>query len=444
LGYYRDMLPTRMKLLDKAIRLVAETEEEANYLFQNSQQAYQEFLKKGIEDNSAKRLSQARIFGGPPGQFGSAGYYYLVERSGEWDTREDLMETYLSFSRHVYTEGAWGEDAPDIYDRHIQGTEILLRSWSDRTRSPLSNKYDWYKGGSLSLAIKHLTGKEPEWFLSDVRDPDNASMVDAEAALRQDYRVRLFNRKWIEGMMKEGYAGADQISVHVSNTLGWKIMRENSVSEDIWEEIVDVYIRDKKNLHIREWFEAENPFAYQEMNEILLETVRKGYWQPGEETLREIAVEYARSVARHGEGGGLRGGGNVKLESFVEEILTGPGDPQLAELFAQYDEKSRETQEVDSSPANTLLTSAEIEAVPDSDMQTNEPIEQKENSTSEQTASQTEMVEGRELVPQDNETKNRENEKQVQEWLSVSALILFVALLLVLLGYLRHGKNHSK
>ncbi|MEZ6045253.1 MAG: cobaltochelatase subunit CobN [Planctomycetaceae bacterium] len=225
LGYYRDMLPSRMRLIDKAIRLVAETEEADNYPWENSQQAYQEFLKEGLEEASAKRLSTARIFGGPPGQFGSAGYYYLVEKSGEWDSREDLMETYLSFSKHVYTDGAWGEDAPGTYNRHIQGTEVLLRSWSDRTRSPLSNKYDWYKGGSLSLAIKHLTGTEPEWFLSDVRDPDAASLVSAEDAARRDYRIRLFNRKWIEGMMKEGYAGADQISVHVSNTMGWKIMR---------------------------------------------------------------------------------------------------------------------------------------------------------------------------------------------------------------------------
>ncbi|HCO22377.1 MAG TPA: cobalamin biosynthesis protein CobN, partial [Gimesia maris] len=174
-----------------------------------------------------------------------------------------------------------------------------IRSWSDRTRSPLSNKYNWYKGGSLSLAIKHLTGKEPEWFFSDVRDPDQASMVNAEDALRKDYRVRLFNRKWIEGMMKEGYAGADQIAVHVSNTMGWKIMRENSVTDETWNEIVDIYIRDKRNLNIRKWFESENPFAYQEVTEILLESARKEYWKPSPETLQEVATEYAKSVARH-------------------------------------------------------------------------------------------------------------------------------------------------
>ena len=77
-----------------------------------------------------------------------------------------------------------GEPAPEAYDETIQGTEIVLRSWSRQMTSPLSNKYTWYKGGSLSLAIKTLTGKEPEFYLSDVRDPDRASMVAAEDALR--------------------------------------------------------------------------------------------------------------------------------------------------------------------------------------------------------------------------------------------------------------------
>jgi len=404
LGYYRDMLPTRMRLLDKAVRLVAAHKEDGNLVYENSLRVKVELEKQGIASPRAATLSQARIFGGPPGQFGSAGYYYLVEKSGEWDSREELMNTYLGFARHVYTESIWGEDAPETYNRHIQGTDVLLRSWSDRTRSPLSNKYTWYKGGSLSLAIKHLTGNEPEWFLSDVRDPDRASMVRAEDALRKDYRVRLFNRKWIEGMMKEGYAGADQVAVHVSNTMGWKIMREGSVSDDIWEEIVDIYIRDKRNLNIRDWFEAENPFAFQEITEILLETVRKGYWEPDESTLREIATEYARSVARHGEGGGLRGGGNKKLEAFVEKVLSAPGSKELDTLLAEFQAKTQES-----------LTPA--------------PPSPSSPKTKIRETKPTEEVEGRQLVPKATPPADS------QPWPLLGLVLAVGCLGLILLGY---------
>jgi len=365
LSYYRDMLPTRMRLLDRAIRLVADAEEsdEENFVRRGSQLAEAELIEKGHSPELAKIQSTARIFGYPLGQQGSAGYYYLVEKSGEWDSQEQLMDAYLSHVRNVYTEGAWGTPAADAYDQQIAGTEIVLRSWSDRTRSPLSNKYDWYIGGSLAAAVKHITGEEPEFLLSDVRDPKKASLVSAEDALRKDFRVRLFNRKWIEGMMREGYAGADQVAVHVSNTMGWKIMRPDSVGDDLWEEIVDIYIRDKKNLNIREWFEAENPFAYQEMNEILLETIRKDYWEPDQATIREIAQEYARSVARHGEGGGLRGGGNEKLESFVQAILGEIEGEEADQLLASYNVRAAEqTGVVAALPTNRTALAAVSES----------------------------------------------------------------------------------
>lgn len=356
-GYYRDMLPTRMRLIDKAVRMVADFKEEGidNSVLRHSRQIVRELTDRGISTAKAEVLAKARIFGYPPGQNGSAGYYYLVERSGEWDTREDLVKAYLEQERYVYTAGMWGEEAPQAYERQIQGTELVLRSWSDRTTSPLSNKYTWFHGGSLCLAVEQLTGKAPEFILADLRDSDDARLLSAEDALRKDYRVRLFNRKWIEGMMKEGYAGADQIAVHVSNTLGWKIMRPGSVQDDIFEEIVDTYVRDKRDLAIREWLEAENPFAFQEVTEILLETIRKDYWNAGETTRRELAEEYVRSVVRHGEGGGLRGGGNTKLEQFVERTLQDVGTPEIRQLLAQYEVRQKEAAAAQAASADSGL-----------------------------------------------------------------------------------------
>ena len=73
-------------------------------------------------------------------QASSASYYYLVERSGSWDTRDELMDVYLDRASHVYTEGAWGEPARAAYEAAAQGTEVVLRTWFDHTTSPLSNK----------------------------------------------------------------------------------------------------------------------------------------------------------------------------------------------------------------------------------------------------------------------------------------------------------------
>ncbi|GIW92415.1 MAG: protoporphyrin IX magnesium chelatase [Pirellulaceae bacterium] len=335
-AYYRDMLPTRMRLIDRAIQLACQVDEplEMNFVRKHSMEVERQLVQSGVAPQIAAIQSRGRIFGYAEGQIGSPGYYYLLEKSGDWDTREQLMEVYLGQVSHIYTQQFWGTPAREVYQHHLAGTEIVIRSWSDRTRSPLSNKYDWYHGGSLALAVEHLTGRRPELLLSDVRDPGNARLVNAEEALSKDFRVRLFNRKWIEGMMQQGYAGADQIAVHVKNALGWSIMRPGSVADHDWQQVVDTFIRDKKNLHIREWFEAHNPFAYQDLTAVLLETIRKGYWQPDGNTIREVAEEYARSVVRHGENGGLFGGGNAKLHAFVRQVLAGSNDLRLKDVLS--------------------------------------------------------------------------------------------------------------
>ena len=335
-SYYRDQLPTRMTLIDKAVRKVAALDEPDNTVRQNTLRVKGELEQRGMSPERAGMLSQARMFGWPPGQNGSAWYYYLAEKTGEWNGREDLMRTYLEQCKYVYTENAWGENAPEAFDRTIQGSEMVIRSWADGVRSPLSDKYTWFIDGSLALAIKHLTGKEPDFYLADVRDSGKTRMIRSEDALQADFRVRLFNRRWIDGMMKEGYAGADQVAVHVSNMLGWTVMRENSVTAENWQEVTDVYVRDTKHLHIREWFDKENPHAFQGMTQTLLETVRKGYWKADEATIREIATAHAKSVIRYGNNGGLRGGGNHAFKDFLESALNVPGDPKAQALLAEY------------------------------------------------------------------------------------------------------------
>lgn len=346
-AYYRDQLPTRMRLIDRAVRLVAALDEAGNQVRDNTARVRGDLVAGGMDPAKAEGLALARMFGTPPGQMGPSWYYYLAGRTGNWDSREDLMKTYLEHTRCAYTEGHWGEDAPEAFNRTIQGTEVVVRSWSDSLASPLSNKYMWWVDGSLALAVKHLTGKEPDYVLADVRDPGRARMVAAADALAADFHVRLFNRRWIEGMKKEGYAGADQMAVHVNNAFGWEVMRAGSVTAAQWQEIADTYVRDAKGMQLRAFFESANPFAFQNLTKTLLESARKGYWQPDDATLREIAVAHAESVARHGEDRG----GNAKLRAFVEQVLSSPGAGERSALLASYAERIRETVEVAPAPA---------------------------------------------------------------------------------------------
>jgi len=350
-GLYNDMLPSRMQLIDKAIKTIAAMNEKGNAIYANTNRVRTELEGAGLTPEKSAILSSARIFGYPPGERAQWAYWYFILRSGEWDTRQELVDAFLHWIKYVYTEGAWGEKAPEAFDRQILGTEVLVKSWSDRTTSPSSGSYFWSDAGSVALAVKHITGKEPEYILSDVHDPDHARLAQLEDALREDYRVRLFNRKWIEGMMKEGFAGADQMGKHVFNALGWKIMRENSITDDMWMEIVDIYVHDKKNLNIREWFDSVNPYAFQEVTQVVMEAIRKGYWAPDPAITQELAEAYAQSYIRHGGGGGIRGSGNnPKLKEFIEKTLEAPGTQEMNELVEKFKAKVKEAKE--SAPGN--------------------------------------------------------------------------------------------
>ena len=350
-GWYESNLPSRLNLWDKAIRLAAAAEEPDNPLFKNTAMLKETLAKQGIEEQRAALLSRARIFGRAPGRESGGFIAYRVARSGDWETRDEIATAYLAESKNVFTEGAWGEPAAPLYDAAIQGTHTVVRSWSDHMTGPLASRYIWLHGGSLSLAVEAMTGKRPEYVFSDVRDPDKAGIVNAEVALRREFRVRLFNRKWLEGMMKEGYSGADHIRFLTSNSFGWEVMRPGSVGNANWDEMKRILIDDKLNLNLPEWMERSNPYAYQDSMATMLEAVRKGYWKADAVTIQDIAVAYAESVGRHGLSGHMTSGGNKHLDALVRGELAKGSSPGTTRLIAEY---------VRSIEAQTQLASAEL------------------------------------------------------------------------------------
>ncbi len=345
---YRDELPTMMHLLDRAIRLAASQKEPDNYVYQHSEATRKQLESEGIAKQRALALSQARMFGAKPEEIIDSHnwFFYLTERSGEWESREELVELFLKYNKHVYTEGIWGENAPEVFDQALSGTETIMRSWYDNRDFVLSNKFAWWVDGTLSLAIKQMSGNEPQLLFVDVRNTDEAKLVDSTTAARQDLLIRVVNPNWIKAMMKEGYAGGNILAKNLDNMMGWEIMREQTFSDANWDNVADVYVRDSQNLDIREWFDKTNPHAFQKLAVTMLETIRKGYWQADEATRLEIAAAYAESVAKHGRASGVREGGNEKLEQFIDKTLSAPNSPKLNQILEQYQQRSAELTDI--------------------------------------------------------------------------------------------------
>jgi cobaltochelatase CobN len=337
-GLYKENFPTRAALIDKAIRLASEIQETNNYVREGTRATASRLVASGMPPEQAAQLASARIFGAKPGDLAGTKILYLVPRSGVWEKDDDVADVYIDSMSYVYTKGAWGQKVQGLYEQAIQGTDLLIRVWASSMTSQLSNHHAYEYLGGLSMAVKKLTGKEPQALIADVRDPSGAKMRDFQEVLLTSLKTELLNQKWVEGMKEHGYAGAGHTAELVKNTFGWSVTRPGSVSDAAWNDVYEVYVQDKYYLGLRQWFEKENPHALAEITATLMEASRTGHWNAPPEALRSLAEAYAKLVSRFGESGGLVSGGNKKLDEFVTKQLTAPGDSAGADLAARFTE----------------------------------------------------------------------------------------------------------
>ncbi|MBA4191286.1 MAG: cobalt chelatase [Planctomycetaceae bacterium] len=335
-GMYKENFPTRVKLLDKAVRLASAADEPDNGVRQGTVRLEKQLLDRGFAGSKAKEFCHARIFGAKPGNMSGTGILYLVPRSGVWEKTEEIADVYVDHMSYAYTGNVWGEKIEGLYDEAIQGTDVVVRVWASNMTSPLSNHHVYEYMGGMSMAVKKFTGKTPVALIADVRDPDRGRVRQFEEVLATCFRSELLNRKWVEGMKGHGYAGAGHMSELVKNTFGWSVTRPGSVTQQTWDDIQAVYIKDKFGVGMKAYFEASNPHALQEILATLMEAERVGAWKCDEATRRDLATQYARSVVAHGDSAGLVSGGNLKLQSVVSALLTAPGDPAMAALADSY------------------------------------------------------------------------------------------------------------
>lgn len=335
---FRDSFPDRMDLIDRAVRLAAAAADGENYIAENTDRAESELKSAGFSARDARILAAARVFSNGPGGYGT-GLTGGVSRSGGYIDTKELTAEYLERAGGVFTEGVeWGKKYDKLYEHALKDTEAVSISHSSNTISALTlDHYFEYLGG-MTMAIRDTTGKEAAAYLSDVRDLNKVRVNTVEEALAADLRSMFWNRKWIEGMKENDFSGASEIAKLASNLYGWQVTKPDAVQGYMWDEVNRIYIEDGENLGLKEWFDAKNPYAWQNLTATMIETARKGYWNPDAEVLRNLANEYARSVAKHGTSGSERTVANAALEKFVRDQLNAPGNEPGLQILAAFNE----------------------------------------------------------------------------------------------------------
>ncbi|OUR64063.1 hypothetical protein A9Q79_08310 [Methylophaga sp. 42_25_T18] len=322
-GLYRDAFPNVMQLMAKAIEQIAALKEESNFVWRNSERIKAELIAEGIEADEAEYLSTVRVFSNASGNYGS-GVEDAVFASDTWETDDKIADLYLARMGHFYgsDNSRWGQKVEnvDLYAKQLSGTDIAMFSRSSNVYGMISSDDPFEYFGSLALAIRNLDGASPEMVISNLRDADNPKAEAASVFLAKELRSRNFHKRWVEEMMKEGYSGAVSLSSHLSNFWGWQVVDPNLVREDQWQEFYEVYVNDKLELNIDEWFEQTNPRSQAQMLERMLEANRKEYWQADAQTLEHMIERYVDLVEKYDVFVD-----NEKLRDFVDQQAMGFG-----------------------------------------------------------------------------------------------------------------------
>lgn len=303
-GLYRDHFPNAMKMLARAVQLAAEAHgpnEADNPVAENSRAIAARLAQQGLPEAAAKRAGQTRIFSSETGRYGT-GLDDAALATDTWKGKAEgdrkLAQLYLARMQFAYgpDEAEWGSGSAggkdvNLYAEHLKGTEGAVLSRTSNTYAMLTTDDPFQYLGGIALAVRHLDGRAPELYISNLRG-QNPRAEGAAQFMAKELATRNFHPGYIQGLMKEGYAGTLQVLDGMNNFWGWTAVAREIVRDDQWQEFVDVYVRDKHKLGLRQWFERHNPHALAQTIERMLEAARQEYWQADPKVVAELKERY--------------------------------------------------------------------------------------------------------------------------------------------------------
>ena len=283
-GLFRDTFPNLIERIEDAVNLVAALDEpeDINYVKKHVMSDFRHFLSEGMERERAFEMAGVRIFGCPPGGYG-AGVDILVN-SKKWEKTEDLGQAYLTWSGHAYGKKLHGEKFQEVLSRRMSRCDVTVKNISSFESDMLdSDDFYNYHGGLIS-AVKAAKGSFPVSFTTNAGDPRHVETRSIHEETSRIMRARINNPKWIEGLKKHGFKGAQEFSAMLDIIFGWDAT--SSVVDDwMYESVAETYLLDEE---LRSWIKEVNPWALHSMSERLLEAEQRGMWEAREETLEAI------------------------------------------------------------------------------------------------------------------------------------------------------------
>jgi cobaltochelatase CobN len=123
-GFFRDMYPNVMDLLNRSFQLVSELpENEAENHVRRNTLSLKTALAGQVADHLLDRISAGRIFGPRAGEYGTR-TTQLIE-TGAWKTEEEISDLFTGSMSHLYADNIHGERHLEVFRRRLSAVDVV-------------------------------------------------------------------------------------------------------------------------------------------------------------------------------------------------------------------------------------------------------------------------------------------------------------------------------
>ncbi|MDR1810653.1 MAG: cobaltochelatase subunit CobN [Prevotella sp.] len=318
-GQFRDLAASRLALITRAVEMAAAAKDDEfdNLVSASVVETERQLVEQGISPKEARELSAQRVFGGINGMYGT-NIQGMVTAGDRWESEKEIADTYIHNMGAIYGgDKNWGQYHAGLLRAALHNADVVVQPRQSNTWGALSLDHVYEFMGGMNLAIRSVTGKDPDAYFADYRNRNNVRMQELKEAIGVEARSTVFNPAYIREVMNGNAASAAQITEVVTNTYGWNVMKPNAIDNEMWDKFYDVYVKDEYKLGTEAFFRRENPQALQEITAVMLETARKGLWKASDSQLAAIAALHTDLVREFGPSASGFAGSNKKLQDFI-------------------------------------------------------------------------------------------------------------------------------
>ncbi len=290
-GLFRDMYPNLIRLMDQAVTKVAALDEpdEMNYIKKHLREDVEKLTEQGIPQEQALDQAYIRVYSCAPGCYGTA--VSKIIDSKQWTDFRDLAQVFETWSSYGYSSRTHGEKHTEAFRCRMSTVAVTIKNESTAEYDMLDSDDFYAYHGGLVACVRANSGKKPMSVTGHTDDPDRPVTRDIGKETARIMRSRILNPKWLEGLKRHGFKGAQEIATATDTFFGWDATAE--VAEDwMYQSIAETFLFDEET---RQWMEEVNRWAVHSVSERLLEANQRGMWETDAQTLQRLRSIYMQA-----------------------------------------------------------------------------------------------------------------------------------------------------